>query len=127
MDEQTANTKHRRKPIVAAILSLLGPGLGQIYCGRIVRGLVLAFLGPIFVPIVTYAILAELSRINIVVIGVSTLISLLIWLAAIIDSYCIARNTRRDYELKEYNRWYVYVIFYFLIIICANKITIDAK
>ena len=127
MDELTIGNKHRRKPIVAAILSFIVTGLGYVYCGRIVKGLFASFIGMIFVPIVTFAILAKLSRVNMVIIGVSTLISLLVWLGAIIDSYYIAKHTRPDYELKEYNRWYVYVIFMFVITICAKQIVLDIK
>ena len=42
--------RHRRKPSTAVLLSLLLTGLGHIYCGQIVKGLVLAFLSGIFVP-----------------------------------------------------------------------------
>jgi len=56
-----------------------------------------------------------------------SLISLLFLITVIIDSYLIARKIRPDYELKEYNRWYVYVIYYLLIITCANKIASDYK
>ncbi len=39
-----------RSPLIAVILSLAATGLGQIYCGRIVRGLVM-FLGSLlFAP-----------------------------------------------------------------------------
>jgi signal peptidase I len=127
MDEQIADTKHRRKPLVAAFLSFIAFSLGYVYCGRIARGFVFVFFGLIFVPIISFAVLAELSRINMVIIVVSTLISLLIGLAAIIDSYCIAKHTKPDYELKEYNRWYVYAIFYCLITIYAKQITLDIK
>ena len=127
MDEQTPNIKHRRRPIVAAILSFIVTGLGYIYCGRIVKGLFAPFIGMIFVPVITSVILAKLSRLNMVIIEASIYISLLIWLVSIIDSYRIARRTRPDYELKEYNRWYVYVVFYILIVICAKEIIFGIK
>ena len=34
---------------------------------------------------------------------------------AAVDSFRIARHTRHDYQLKEYNRWYVYVLLLTLI------------
>jgi signal peptidase I len=127
MDEQIANTKHRRKPFLAAFLSFLAFGLGHIYCGRIVRGFVAGFIGAILIPVLSYGILAGFSHVNMAALLILSLISLLFWVAVIIDSYLIARKIRPDYELKEYNRWYVYLIFYYLVISCASNITSDAK
>lgn len=46
-----------RSPLIAVILSLAATGLGQIYCGRIVRGLVM-FLGSLlFAPAIVVATL----------------------------------------------------------------------
>ena len=46
-----------RSPLVAVVLSLAATGLGQIYCGRIVRGLVM-FLGSLlFAPVIAGAAL----------------------------------------------------------------------
>ncbi|MGD0078022.1 MAG: signal peptidase I [Sedimentisphaerales bacterium] len=127
MDEQIANTKHRRKPIVAAILSLIVPGVGQIYCGRIIRGLVFIFFYVIFVPVTTTIVLENLSQINMVIIGIASLASLVIWLAAIIDSCRIAKRNNPDYELKEYNRWYVYVIFLLIAMTANGRINQNIK
>lgn len=127
MDELTIGNKHRRRPFVAVMLSLVVTGLGYVYCGRIVKGIVFTFLGSIFVPLISFEILAKSSRVSMVIIGASLLISLLIWLVAIIDSYYIAKHTRPDYELKEYNRWYVYVIYIFIITVCSNRIAWGAK
>jgi len=110
MDEQTVITKHRRKPFLAAFLSFISIGLGYVYCGRIVKGLVLMFLA-FAILLFSAAILKNLSRINMAVIGISSLVTLAIWLTAIIDSYRTAKHSGPDYQLKEYNRWYVYVIF----------------
>jgi signal peptidase I len=130
MDEQIPNFKHRRKPFVAALLSFISIGLGYVYCGRIVKGLVISFIIAIFVPVIYYGVLAGFPHVNIGMIKailVLYLISLIIWIVVIIDSYLIARKTRPGYELKDYNRWYVYVIFYFFIITCASEITSNIK
>ncbi len=127
MDGQIPNTKYRRKQFLAVLLSFFVTGLGYVYCGRIVKGFLAFFAGVIFVPFITFAILAKLSRINIVILGVSIFISLLIWLSAIIDSFFIAKRTRPDYELKDYNHWYVYVIVIFTITICGHQIALNIK
>jgi signal peptidase I len=39
----------------------------------------------------------------------------IVQLVAIIDSACIAKHTKTGYELKDYNRWYVYVLLVLII------------
>jgi len=85
-------------------------GLGHIYCGRFVKGLVLAFLTCIFVPVFFGTLSVSNSSVRMVVIIASLLLSLVVWLVAIIDSWYIARHTADSYTLKDYNRWYVYVL-----------------
>ena len=99
----------KRKPLNAIVLSLIMPGLGHVYCGRIVKGLLLTFLSSIFVPIILITLMFDFP-IKMVIIGMSILCSLVVGLIAIIDSYYVAKHTRLDYELKEYNRWYVYLL-----------------
>ena len=104
------NKTKKRKPLNAIVLSLIMPGLGHVYCGRIVKGLLLAFLSGIFVPIILITLMLNYSPIKITIIGMSIFGSLVVELIAIIDSYYVARHTKLDYELKEYNRWYVYLL-----------------
>ena len=99
----------KRKPLNAIVLSLIMPGLGHVYCGRIVKGLLLAFLSSIFVPIILITLMLDVP-IKMVIIGMSILGSLVVELIAAIDSYYVAKHTRLDYELKDYNRWYVYLL-----------------
>jgi len=42
------------------------------------------------------------------------LAQVVIWLAAAFDSRRLALRCKPDYELKDYNRWYVYVLLLFL-------------
>jgi signal peptidase I len=110
MTELTADKKHRRKPLTAIVLSLIMPGLGHVYCGRIVRGIILAFLSSIFIPVIFGTLSVSQYSVRIVVIIVSLFASLVVWLVAIIDSWYTARHTADNYTLKDYNRWYVYII-----------------
>ncbi|MBA7673537.1 hypothetical protein ES703_81736 [subsurface metagenome] len=110
MAEAAVNTKHRRQPWSAVVLSLIMAGLGHIYCGRFVKGLVLAFLTCIFVPVLFGTLLVSHSSVQIAVIIISFSVSMVIWLFAIIDSWYTARHTADSYTLKDYNRWYVYVL-----------------
>jgi signal peptidase I len=45
------------------------------------------------------------------VVCASLLLLLGIFIYAVIDAAMLARKTGRDYQIKEYNRWYVYLLF----------------
>jgi signal peptidase I len=94
----------RRSPLVAVLLSIVLPGLGQVYCGKLARGIII-YLG---------------LWLLIAVVGLSGLITGfggLIAAVAIIAVYQIviaaeagaAAVRLKEMPLKKYNRWYVYV------------------
>lgn len=126
MNDATSGKTNTRKPLIALVLSLIQPGLGHIYCGRIVKGLVLAFIASIFIPVIFVALMSQ-SPVRTVVIGASLFAFLVIYLIAIIDSYYVARHTRPDYELKDYNRWYVYILFILMGTSSAMPISVYTK
>jgi signal peptidase I len=102
------------------VLSLIVPGLGHIYCGKMTRGLVFAFLTGMSVMI---ALLLLVYCAPMRLLTFSTLIFLALLavpLIATVDAYRIARRIKSDYELKEYNRWYVYIIM--ALIISSNTV-----
>ncbi len=110
MAEETVNIKNRRLPWLAVVLSWIMAGLGHIYCGRFVKGLIFTFLVCIFIPVFFGALSVGPSSVRIVVIILSLVISIVIWLAAMIDSWYTAKHTSASYTPKDYNRWYVYLL-----------------
>ena len=110
MAEAIVQTKNKRWPWVAVTLSVIMAGLGHIYCGRFVKGLVLTFLTCILVPVLFGALSVSHSSVRMAVIIISFSVSMVIWLYAIIDSGYTAKRTADSYTLKDYNRWYVYVL-----------------
>lgn len=100
-----------RSPLVAVILSLLATGLGQIYCGRIVRGLVL-FLGSLlFTPAILTAALLPPSTAVLVGLGLALLAVLSVYVFAVVDAFLLARHGRHDFQPQDYNRPLVYALF----------------
>lgn len=100
-----------RSPLVAVILSLAATGLGQIYCGRIVRGLVL-FLGPLlFVPAVAAAALVPPATVVLVGLILALLAVLGVYVFAVADAFRLARRDRAPFEPMDYNRPLVYALF----------------
>jgi signal peptidase I len=109
------NGSNRRLPWLAALLSFIMVGLGQVYAGRLVRGLLfsaaysvamvvsilfLAFAGPL--PSITFGLLAVVASLGLTLAGV--------W-----DAYRVAARTSPDYELKAYNQPAVYLLLGLLV------------
>ena len=111
---QTTNTKNERHIWIAVLLSLIMPGLGQIYCGKLARGLVFTFLN--FLPLPATIGLFATSTSSLLIPAVIAMIMLagLIQLIAIIDSAFLAHNAK-EYALKDYNKPVVYVLLLALI------------
>jgi signal peptidase I len=105
------NQKSYRSPVWAVILSVAATGLGHIYCGRLIKGLILFFAAFAFAPIIVLTAHNASSPLMLAVIGASLLLLLGIFVYAAIDAGMLARKTDRNYQLKEYNRWYVYLLF----------------
>ena len=100
-----------RSPVWAVILSVAATGLGHIYCGRLVKGLILFFAGFAFAPIIVLTAQNAASALMLSMVGGSLLLLLGIFIYAVIDAGMLARKMGRSYQMKEYNRWYVYLLF----------------
>ncbi len=105
----TTEMSHVRKPSVAMWLSTFCCGLGQIYCGRVGRGLVMYSVTMLGFPLMAVIIL--LGSVPVVVAGLGGLILVLgtlnLWAAY--DAKTIARSMAAiDYEPQEFNRPLVY-------------------
>jgi len=111
----TLNHQHvngtRRSPLWAVLLSLAATGLGHIYCGRLIKGLILFFVGFAVAPlIVTAARHADTAWMVATV--VATLLAMLaIFIYAVIDAGLTARAIGNNYQVKEYNCWPIYLLF----------------
>jgi len=114
MSEVAAGRNKRRRPLIAIVLSLIMPGLGHVYCGRIVRGIILGFLSCILIPVIVGRLAVTPSSVRMAVIIAFIPVYWAVWLFAIIGSWYAARHTADSYILKDYNRWYVYIIFILL-------------
>lgn len=106
----TPNAQDRR-PLVAVILSLCATGLGQIYCGRIVRGLVM-FLGSLlFAPMIVVAALLPPATIVLVGLIFALLAVLGVYVYAVVDAFHLARRSGDHFLPMDYNRPLVYALF----------------
>jgi signal peptidase I len=95
----------KRKPFSALLLSIV-PGLGQIYNGQLKKGLVFLTID-LLVPI-AFGLTGILNKLN----GLVTLLffSLSFIIYRMADGFIQAKKLS-NYELKSYNKWYVYLSF----------------
>lgn len=100
-----------REPWLAVVLSLFSPGLGQVYCGEIVRGLVLFLASLLFTPLVVLTALLPPATPVLAALLLAALAVLGAYLYAAVGAYRSARKLREHYEPREYNRPLVYVLF----------------
>ena len=100
-----------RHPLWAVVLSVAATGLGHIYCGRLLKGLVLFFASFAFAPIIVIAAQNADSSQMLALVGLAVSLVFAIFFYALIDAGLLARRLGAGYQLKEYNRWYVYLLF----------------
>src|ERR687898_2209619 len=88
-------------PTLAALLSFIFPGLGQIYAGNIRRGLIWAIPMLVFIAAVLFLILGGSTAITSLLTAQKTLAIIILdvafflyHIAAMIDAYDMARNER---------------------------------
>lgn len=115
MTEHVTPKSTKRQPWLAVALSILMPGVGHAYCGKLRRGLVLGLCYAIGIPVVL-GMLAWASPASTVTFGLlMALAAFGVVIGAAVDSYRLARRTRSDYELKAYNDPGVYILLGLLI------------
>lgn len=103
--------KKKRIPLIAALLSLVAPGLGQLYNGQILKGICF-FLASFLIPIILA--LAGLQS-QFYGLALIVLFSLCLWLFIIGEAFFSARR-KKEVVLKKYNKWYVYLPIILLMI-----------
>jgi signal peptidase I len=118
MNTQAIPVNTQRRPWLAMLLSSLLPGLGQLYCGATIKCLwvsgLMSALGLLSILAIATPLSAPhhpLSQTG----GNLLLLCLVLWLViygySVVDALYTARKTREDYRLKDYNRWYAYLLF----------------
>ncbi len=111
MDTGIANP---RRPWIAAVLSLLCTGLGHIYCGRFLKGIVLFAISISTAPLIFLAALCGAATLVLVGMVLACGLTTAICLYAVVDSVLVARRTGSGFQPWEYNNEGVYCIFILL-------------
>jgi hypothetical protein len=98
-----------RRPVVAGLADLLLPPLGHFYVGAPQRGITLWIGGWLVLTIGALATV-RVPGLALAVLVATIVLALAIFIALLVDAFQVARRQGRDYQLRRYNRWYVYIV-----------------
>lgn len=96
-----------RRPAGAVALTICAMGLGHLYAGRPRAALGFAVAGHVLGVASVILVLSRPSGITFLCIFVG---GLLFFLTAIVHAGFTAQRATRPYELRRYNRWWIYVL-----------------
>ena len=109
-----------RKWWIAGLLTIAEPGLGQIYNGQGLKGLVILALPLLFIP----GLMLGLHVGNILMLlGVLVALTVVLYVASFTDAVLTARRRSRDYQPKPYNRVIVYLGIVVLVLVVSTIVT----
>lgn len=95
----------RRKPWLAALLSLLTSGLGQIYNGQLKKGVTFLCVGTVLGVVFAVGI----SNFTMLVANISIVVVFSLFVAA--EAFFSARK-KRKYTLQSYNKVWMYILVF---------------
>jgi signal peptidase I len=99
-----------RKPLFAFIASLVMPGLGQLYNGELIKGLLLFLALCIATPLAAWLALHAPKHHILLVLVLILILILAMYIYAMLNAYRSAKRISNSYTLKPFNKIYVYAI-----------------
>ncbi|OLD47576.1 MAG: signal peptidase I [Gemmatimonadetes bacterium 13_1_40CM_2_60_3] len=96
-----------RSPIAAALLSLVLPGLGEVYAGQ-PRAALLTFLGYYLLAALGVALI--FAPLRGATIALPFVVIVLGWVLVVLRAVRASSHAERPYALRPYNRWYSYLL-----------------
>ncbi len=112
------SAEHPRKPWLAAVLSFLSPGLGQLYNGSPRKALFFAVLSSLLIPLLVTTVVQYFWGLLL-----AASLSLCVFFTYLCDSIREAKR-KRSYHLRAVNRWWIYTL-YFLVVIAVQDVARD--
>lgn len=95
-----------RKWWLAGLLSILDPGLGQIYNGQAKKGLIILFLPLLFLPATILGLKSDSLK---VLMAIYVILTVTYYLFVVADAIKTARKFGAEYHLKKYNKIITYI------------------
>ncbi|MGD0399257.1 MAG: signal peptidase I [Syntrophobacteraceae bacterium] len=107
---------NRRRWWIAGLLSILEPGLGQIYNGQARKGLLILALPVIIFTGMAFWLNAEYTAF---VLNACFLLAFVYYFVVAIDAIWVAHRLGHEYKLKSYNRPSVYICMFILVCVAG--------
>jgi signal peptidase I len=98
-------TPTKRKPIIAALLSSVTPGLGQVYNGQMIKGIIFFCATNLLIVLLSFTGL----QFSFYGLAAFIMLALFFWLFIVLEALFAAIKIK-EIRLKLYNRWYVYLL-----------------
>ena len=109
------NKFQERKPLIALALSLFLTGLGQVYNGKLKKGILLFLISIIFPLLLFQLSVVGPDKMLIVFLLLSLLTGLGIYIWAALDAWKQSKRAGKNYTLKIYTKLYVYILLIILV------------
>jgi signal peptidase I len=114
-----------RKAWIAGLLSILMPGLGQIYNGQALKGLIIIAI-PLLLLFPALTIFLIVNNV-IIYLSILVILSFSFYIAVFIDSILNAKKYRQEYQLKKFNKVYIYIGIFIISVILHDIISTYVK
>jgi signal peptidase I len=108
----TTTISKRRKPIDAATLAALLPGLGHLYCGEVRKGILWMGASVGLMIAATVCLMFDPGRTGLTWAMSFVAVDLIVMVVCIVESWRLAKRAGESYQLQDINRWYVYAILF---------------
>lgn len=113
-----------RKRWVAGLLSLIQPGLGQIYNGQLPKAIIIYALSLVLIPGIIICLNTMFIRVFLIVLVV-LVPTYYLW--AIIDAIKTAGRFSSEYHPQKYNKVFAYIGIFLLAAILTNALIATAR
>src|ERR1044071_5495359 len=95
-----------RRAWIAVVLTILQPGVGHLYAGRLRRGIGFFIALTVLGTITTTLLATFTAGLLLMLLGIC---GALVYVAALVDSAIVARRAPWPYVLQPFNRGWVYI------------------
>lgn len=97
-----------RKPWIAGLLTFLTIGLGHLYSGEAKKGIILYFVGQSLIIIFFLSLIFLVPSATVLILASFSGLAFLFF--CVVDAVKISKKNKLTYSLKNYNKWYIYLI-----------------
>ncbi|MBU0484095.1 MAG: signal peptidase I [Proteobacteria bacterium] len=104
-------TDKPRKPWLAVLLTFATLGLGQVYAGAAPKGIILFLVNFIFSLLSIPFWRPQYFKTTLLVSG---LLGIIFFIYCLYDALKLSKAHKYSYELKRYNKWYVYLAIFII-------------